>query len=285
MILSLTEYKRILIMPTFNTVIIPKEINRKLQEYAQLIHEYNKTTNITGLKDSESIYKELIMGSITPLMQIDVPRGTNFIDIGTGAGIPGIPLLLYFGGSIKGVLVDSNNKKIKFLLNTIETLGITDIVTVIQGRVEEIAREKAYRDNFDFAVARAFAHPLMALEYGLPFVKQGGWMYIYYALNVYEMEIQNKKIVSNDKEVMAKHGDTRQHKANDTAKNDMAELIHYLKKHADNLGGHMATLEEAKKLKLYEGLIFMKDRYTPASYPRKHALVKREVENVRNIST
>ncbi len=65
----------------------------------------------------------------------------------------------------------------------------------------------------------------------------------------------------------------------------MAALIHYLKKHAHNLGGHMATLEEARKLKLYEGLIFMKDRYTPASYPRKHALVKREVENVRDISS
>ncbi len=82
------------------------------------------------------------MGSITPLMHIDVPRGTNFIDIGTGAGIPGIPLLLYFGGNMKGVLVDSNNKKIKFLLNAIETLGITNIVTVIQGRVEEIAKKK-----------------------------------------------------------------------------------------------------------------------------------------------
>ncbi|MEW6526827.1 MAG: 16S rRNA (guanine(527)-N(7))-methyltransferase RsmG [Spirochaetota bacterium] len=272
-------------MHNSNSGIIPQEINRKLQEYAQLIHEYNKNTNITGLKDSESIYKELIMGSITPLMHVDVPRGTNFIDIGTGAGIPGIPLLLYFGGNMKGVLVDSNNKKIKFLLNAIETLGITNIVTVIQGRVEEIAKEKAYRDNFDFAVARAFAHPLMALEYGLPFVKQGGWMYIYYALNVYEMRIQNNKIVSTDKEIIVEYSDNKQHEANNFAKNDMATLIHYLKKHAHNLGGHMATLEEARKLKLYEGLIFMKDRYTPASYPRKHALVKREVANVRDISS
>ncbi|MEJ5361477.1 MAG: 16S rRNA (guanine(527)-N(7))-methyltransferase RsmG [Spirochaetota bacterium] len=272
-------------MPASNTVIMPEEINRKLQEYARLIHEYNKTTNITGLKDINSIYKELIIGSITPLMHMNVPRGTTFIDIGTGAGIPGIPLVLYFGGNMKGVLVDSNNKKIKFLLNTIEALGITDIVGVIQGRVEEIAKEKAYRDNFDFAVTRAFAHPMMALEYGLPFVKKGGWLYIYYALNVYEMGIQNNETRYTDDEVIAGHVDTRLYKPEKATNNDMAVLIHSLKKHAHNLGGHMATKEEAKNLKLYEGCIFIKDRDTPANYPRKHAIVKREVEKLRDINS
>ncbi len=272
-------------MPTSHTVVMSEEIYRKLQEYARFIHEYNKTTNITGLKDIESIYKELIVGSITPLMHVDVPRGTTFIDIGTGAGIPGIPLLLYFCGNMKGVLVDSNNKKIKFLLNTIQALGITDIVTVIQGRVEEIAKEKAYRDTFDFAVARAFSHPFMALEYGLPFVKPRGWLYIYYDLDVYEMGIQNNETMHMDDEGIAEHDSTRLHKAKNANKNDIAVLVNYLKQHAHNLGGHMATVEEARKLKLYEGYIFIKDRFTTENYPRKHAIVKREVEKLRDINS
>ncbi|GAB4220443.1 MAG TPA: 16S rRNA (guanine(527)-N(7))-methyltransferase RsmG [Spirochaetota bacterium] len=270
-------------MTISNTVIIPDEINRKLKEYARLIYEHNKTTNITGLKDTESIYNELILGSITPLKHVNVPRGTSFIDIGTGAGIPGIPLLLYFGGNIKGVLVDSNNKKIKFLLNAINTLGINDIVTVIQGRVEEIAKEKAYRDSFDFAVARAFAHPLMALEYGLPFVKPGGWLYIYYSFNLYEKGFENNKTVCSNDEVIAEYGCDKLHEEKNANKHDITVLTDYLTKHSLNLGGHRVTLEEAKKLKLYEGLIFLKDGYTPANYPRKHAVVKREVESLRNI--
>lgn len=246
-------------MTISNTVIIPDEVNRKLREYARLIYEHNKTTNITGLKDSESIYNELILGSITPLKHVNVPRGTSFIDIGTGAGIPGIPLLLYFGGNIKGVLVDSNNKKIKFLLNAINTLGINDIVTVIQGRVEEIAKEKAYRDSFDFAVSRAFAHPLMALEYGLPFVKPGGWLYIYYNVHIPDST------------------------CNPDLLGDCAyRLQASLKKHSQNIGGYFASVDEALKLGIREGFLFIKESITPQKYPRKHAVVIRDVERCRS---
>ena len=268
----------------YNSLMIPEEINIKLHEYAKLIHDYNKTTNITGLKDIMSIYNELVVGSIKPLMNIDVPRGTSFVDIGTGAGIPGIPLILYFGGNIKGVLIDSNNKKIKFLMDVIDVLGIHDRVTVIQGRAEEMLKEKRYRDSFNFAVARAFAHPLMALEYGLPFIKQGGWMYIYYAVTVNDSDFYDNKGLRRKAGVGIKDGSAGLHKEEDnTGGGDLTGIIQYLQKHSHALGGHMSTREEAIRHKVYEGLLFIKDRPTPNNYPRKHAVVKREVMKLRNV--
>lgn len=271
-------------METYNVLEIPEEINRKLYVYAKLIHDYNKTTNITGLKDVESIYNELIVGSIKPLMNIDVPRGTSIVDIGTGAGIPGIPLILYFGGIIKGVLIDSNNKKIKFLLGAIDILGIDDSVTVIQGRVEEMLKEKKYRDAFDFAVARAFAHPLMALEYGLPFVKPGGWLYIYYPATVYDADSHGNHGLWCQTGVMVKHGGVGSYKTNiDAKESGVKAIFQYLHKHSYALGGHIATKAEAIKQKVNEGLLFIKDWTTPINYPRKHAIVKREVERLRDM--
>jgi len=244
-------------METSNSLMIPEEINRKLQNYAKLIYDYNKTTNITGLKDVESIYNELVVRSIKPLMNIDVPRGTSFVDIGTGAGIPGIPLILYFGDNIKGVLIDSNNKKIKFLLDVIDVLGMHDNVTVIQGRVEEMLKEKKYRDSYNFVVARAFAHPLMALEYGLPFVKQGGWLYIYSNLNVYDLSLNN------------------------TAGGHAQKLLTTLIRYSAILGGHMAAKDEAMKIGVQDGFLILKDYKTPPGYPRKHTVVARDVKKLR----
>lgn len=266
-----------------NGLILPEEIGRILQEYAKHVHEYNKTTNITGLKDSESIYNELVLGSIRPLMNIDVPRGTSFVDIGTGAGIPGIPLLVYFGGSIKGVLVDSNNKKIKFLMNVIDALGIRNSVTVLQCRVEELSKETMHRDAYDFAVARAFAHPLMAMEFGLPFVKPGGWLYIYSAATVHDRDFPENGVLCNQAGVTAQPDSTGMHKETDSGTGDLKPVIHYLQKHSINLGGHMASREEAKNLKINEGMVFIKDEPTPENYPRKHAVVKREVEKLRRM--
>ena len=272
------------IMETSNSLMIPEDTNRKMQEYAKLVHDYNKTTNLTGLKDVESIYNELVVGSIKPLMNVDVPRGTSFVDIGTGAGIPGIPLILYFGGNMKGVLIDSNNKKIKFLLHVIDVLGIHDSVTVIQDRVEEMLKEKRYRDSFNFAVTRAFAHPLMAIEYGLPFVKPGGWLYIYYAVTVYNRDSNDNEGSCCETGDMSTHDDAGLYNAiDDDRESDVTAIIQYLQKHSHALGGHMATREESIRHKVYEGLLFIKDRPTPINFPRKHAVVKREVEKLRNI--
>ncbi len=270
-------------MKNLNPLQLTEEINNRLLEYARLIHTYNKTTNITGLKDIESIYNELIIGSIRPLMHIDVPRGTCFVDIGTGAGIPGIPLLVFFKGNIKAVLIDSNNKKIKFLLNVIDELNIQDSAMVIEGRAEEMARNTQFRDTFDFAVARAFAYPFMALEYGLPFVKPGGWLYIYYKVNVYNDISYDNETLPGNACIIATRDATMLNNATSTTTVDLSVMIQDLQKHANVLGGHMVAREEAIRLKVFEGLLFIKDGPTPQNYPRKHNVVKREVEKLRDM--
>lgn len=262
---------------------ISEKIQKTLKEYAWLIYEYNKIINITGLKDIESIYNELVIESIRPFMYSDVPRGTLFVDIGTGAGIPGIPLLLYYGENIKAVLIDSNNKKIKFLEKAIDVLGLATRTTVIQGRAEELAYEKNYRDTFDFAVSRAFAHPLMALEYGLPFVKVGGWMYIYYATILYSSCLDDRETIAVANNLPEECGIKSDTTKNDTHFDDMAKLVKYLDTHSRILGGHVATREEVLEKGVHEGLLFIKDEPTPQIYPRKHAVVKRDVEKLRGL--
>ncbi|MCX8122594.1 MAG: 16S rRNA (guanine(527)-N(7))-methyltransferase RsmG [Spirochaetes bacterium] len=258
------------------------EIEEKLKNFAYLIFEYNKIINITGLKDVDSIYNQLIVESILPLKNINVPRGTSFIDIGTGAGIPGIPLLLYFGTNINGVLVDSNNKKIKFIEKAIGVLGLAHSTMVIQGRVEEMAHENQYRDKFDFAVARAFAHPYMALEYGLPFVKIAGWLYIYYASKLYSTNYKENAIISKNNSRMTNNINTlHDHKVANLSQRNVKALVEYLEKHSHALCGHVATFEEAMNKGIDEGFLFIKDGPTPLQYPRKYAIVKREVDKIR----
>ncbi len=270
-------------MANNDIITIAKEIQEKLDAYTHLIYEYNQSINITGLKDIESIYSELVIESIEPLKNIDVPRGTLFVDIGSGAGIPGIPLLLFYGENMKAVLIDANNKKIKFLEKAIDVLGISARVTLIQGRAEELAYQKAYRDSFDFAVSRAFAHPLMALEYGLPFVKVGGWMYIYYATMVYSSYCEGRESINVTNTILKKHGMKPDKTKYHTQHDETVQLLKDLDTHSHVLGGHIATREEALKKGIHEGLLFIKDGPTPQKYPRKHAVVKREVEKLRDL--
>jgi 16S rRNA (guanine527-N7)-methyltransferase len=147
-----------------------------LIRYAALIHEGNKRYNLTGLKSSEEILCKLILGSIEPLLNFIVPRGTKFADIGTGAGIPGIPIAIYFGDAI-GALIDSNNKKISFVNQVIHHLNL-DNVYALQGRAEELAH-KQLRGTFNMVFSRAFGHISIVAELAAAFVVPGGLVYMY----------------------------------------------------------------------------------------------------------
>ena len=154
------------------------EINIEINEnkidmfylYMQELLEWNKKINLTAIEDENEIILKHFIDSLT--VQKYIKNAQNIIDIGTGAGFPGIPLAIVNEKS-NIVLLDSLNKRIKFLDEVIRTLGLEKIRT-IHGRAEDFAKKKEYRECFDLCVSRAVANLATLSEYCLPFVKVEG---------------------------------------------------------------------------------------------------------------
>ena len=143
-----------------------------LNRYYEMLVDTNKVMNLTAITEySEVVIKHFAdsaaIGCIT-----DMNRNIDVIDVGTGAGFPGIVLKIVYP-QLSVVLLDSLNKRVNFLKNVITELGLTDI-SAIHGRAEDIARNKDYREKFDLCVSRAVANMSSLSEYCLPFVKVGG---------------------------------------------------------------------------------------------------------------
>lgn len=140
--------------------------------YYEMLIDTNKVMNLTAITEySEVVIKHFAdsaaIGCIT-----DMNGNIDVIDVGTGAGFPGIVLKIVYP-QLSVVLLDSLNKRVNFLKNVITELGLTDI-SAIHGRAEDIARNKDYREKFDLCVSRAVANMSSLSEYCLPFVKVGG---------------------------------------------------------------------------------------------------------------
>lgn len=143
-----------------------------LNRYYEMLIDTNKIMNLTTITEySEVVIKHFAdsaaIGCIT-----DMNGNIDVIDVGTGAGFPGIVLKIVYP-QLSVVLLDSLNKRVNFLKNVITDLGLTDI-SAIHGRAEDIARNKDYREKFDLCVSRAVANMSSLSEYCLPFVKVGG---------------------------------------------------------------------------------------------------------------
>lgn len=163
---------------------------QQFDKFYELLVEWNKVMNLTGITDYEEVNEKHFVDSLSIVKAIDMESVQSVIDVGTGAGFPGIPLKIAFP-HLKVVLLDSLNKRINFLNEVIAQLGLTDIKT-IHGRAEDYAKQAEYRENFDLCVSRAVANLSTLSEYCLPYVSMNG-MFVPYKSGEIDEELENSK--------------------------------------------------------------------------------------------
>lgn len=143
------------------------------ETYYQLLVDWNERMNLTAITQPEAVAVKHMVDSVSCWQPDIFFPDCKVIDVGTGAGFPGLPLKI-FQPEIRLTLLDSLNKRVKFLQCVAETLQLS-ATEVIHARAEEAARQKKYREVYDIAVSRAVARLPVLCEYCLPYVKQGGW--------------------------------------------------------------------------------------------------------------
>lgn len=219
----------------------------KLLQYAHLLHDTNKKFNLTGMTTIDEILRNLIIGSIEPLKGLSVPRGTLFADIGSGAGIPGIPIGI-FHPTMSGILVESNHKKAMFISSTIRDLDLANL-SMYHGRIEEYQAE-GRREQFDIVFSRALGDPYYVIELGAPLIKMNGLLYIYSHI-------------------------------------DPGGLPEHVRGHGADLGLSIAPADVRNTWGISDnGLLFLKTGNTGKKFPRKISIIKRDmIKNSRSSMT
>ena len=149
---------------------IEKEEIKKFYEYMKILIEWNEKINLTAIKDEKEIIIKHFIDSLT--INKYIGNAESMVDVGTGAGFPGIPIKIV-NKNLKVILVDSLNKRINFLNEVIEKLDLQNIKTV-HARAEDLGKDKQYRESFDVVTSRAVANMTVLTEYLLPLTKIGG---------------------------------------------------------------------------------------------------------------
>lgn len=156
---------------SLDEINISPECYEKFESYYSLLTHWNRKINLTAITEPNHVAVKHFADSLSILKYVDIPKGAKIIDIGTGAGFPGVPLKIAREDT-NLTLLDSLNKRLVFLQNVCDELNIT--AQLVHSRAEEASKKREFREAYDFAFSRAVAGLNVLCELCLPFVKKGG---------------------------------------------------------------------------------------------------------------
>lgn len=171
------------------------EVNEKMIEdfskYREILVEWNQKMNLTGIEDEREVFIKHFLDSVSIFSGNYIKDNMSLIDVGTGAGFPGLPIKIA-NRSLNITLLDSLNKRINFLKEVCENIDVDDI-EFIHGRAEDFGQDEKYREKFDVATARAVAGLPILMEFCVPFVKLGGYFICLKGPSV-DLELEESKV-------------------------------------------------------------------------------------------
>ena len=167
---------------------------KKFYGYMDGILSWNEKINLTAITDHDEFLVKHFIDSLICCNYHEFKSAKNIVDVGTGAGFPGVPLAIV-SPEKNFVLLDSLNKRLKIVNQLCNDVGINNVKTV-HGRAEDLARQKEYREKFDLCVSRAVANLPVLLEYCLPFIKVGGYLMGYKGPEIYSENDISKNAVN-----------------------------------------------------------------------------------------
>lgn len=191
------KVKQYLKQITGNKIELSEAQLAQFETYYEMLIEKNKVMNLTAITEREEVILKHFIDSVALAGYYDFSDKKNklrLIDVGTGAGFPAIPMKIAFP-QLQVTLFDSLNKRVKFLQDVIDELGLEDC-TAVHGRAEEGGKDRNLRGQFDLVLSRAVANMAVLSEYCIPFVKQGGYFIAYKTDKVDEELEQGKKAIS-----------------------------------------------------------------------------------------
>lgn len=215
-------------------LLLDETMSNQFEKYYELLIDWNQRMNLTTITDRDEVIQKHFIDSVLLLTKYDKTefKNKNIIDVGTGAGFPGIPLAIMLPQT-NFVLIDSLDKRITFLKTVLKELALSN-VTLYHGRAEDFGKDTSFREQFEYCVSRAVAPLPILLEYCSPFIKVHGNLLLY-------------KSIKTDQEV-------------DESKHALDELNCKV--------GEICTLSDDEDYKRYI-IEILKIKGTPTKYPRK----------------